>query len=197
MIRISGNPLRGCKDGERAPPVHSCGAVLWTSQQSWENRKPCTANQSQGEIPTTWKMAKIVTMLVTRNRRANALPAASWWCRSRAIRLHVPLSWCSGRCRPLPVEDRHNSRVGQVPHDTLASGEDHRALTEPEAKKDIPTQDDKPSMICVGSLSLGKKVFQAQGHSYAAEGSLLRLYMRPTFPTVARQIQHITYMLLR
>lgn len=97
MIRISGNPLRGCKDGKRSPPVHSCGAVLCTSQQSWENRKPCTANQSQGEIPTTWKMAKIVTMLVTRNRRANALPAASSWCRSRAIRLHAP--------RPDAVED--------------------------------------------------------------------------------------------
>ena len=63
----------------------------------------------------------------------------------------------------LPVEDRYNARVGQVPYDTQAPSRDKRAFTDLESGKDIPTQGDKPSTGCVGSLSLAKEVFQAQG----------------------------------
>lgn len=36
-------------------------------------------------------------------------------------------------------------------------------LIETETEKDIPTQVDKPATGCVGSLSLGEEVVQAQG----------------------------------
>lgn len=44
--------------------------------------------------------------------------------------------------RALPVEDRHNTGVGQVPYDACASRRDKGTFTEPETSKDIPTQGD-------------------------------------------------------
>ena len=35
-------------------------------------------------------------------------------------------------------------------------------LTESEIEKDVPIQGDKPCIVCVGTLSLGKEVFQAK-----------------------------------
>lgn len=43
------------------------------------------------------------------------------------------------RC-PLPVEDRYNRRVGQVPHDEHALSRDKRMFLKPEAGKDSHTR---------------------------------------------------------
>ena len=41
---------------------------------------------------------------------------------------------------------------------THTQGRDKKAFIEPETGKDVPTQGDKPSTGCVGSLSLGEEV---------------------------------------
>ena len=139
MIRTSGNPLRGCRDGRRSPPVHSCGAVLCTSHQSRENRNSPAQLTNPGGESHYMEDGKDSHNAGHQEQRSK---------RSACCLLVVPKQGNSPTCTPVlmqwrtpspPREDGHNSRVGQVPHDTLASGEDQGALTEPETRKDIPT----------------------------------------------------------
>lgn len=64
---------------------------------------------------------------------------------------------------PLSMEDRHNSRVGQVLYDAHVSSKDAGVLLEPKTGKDVPPQGGKPGTGSVGSLTLREGAFQAQG----------------------------------
>ena len=53
--------------------------------------------------------------------------------------------------------------VGQVPCAAHTLSEHERIFTEPKTREDMQIQDAKYSVVGVGFLSLGDKVFQAQG----------------------------------
>ena len=62
----------------------------------------------------------------------------------------------------LPIEDIHNSGVDQMPYSTHHSSKETGELF-PKTEKHVPPQGGKTGAGCMGSLSLAKGVFQAQG----------------------------------
>ena len=84
------------------------------------NRMPCTGDQCQ-RIPTIWRIAKIITMLATRNWSPNSF--CPLYLSIQVTKEHsytldgkmLLLTHWGGRVRPLPIIDISTSWLAGVP----------------------------------------------------------------------------------
>lgn len=78
------------------------------------------------------------------------------------------------------MKDRHSSGVGMVTRDHILK-QNKRILTELEAVKHIPAQDNKPNTGFVAFLFLDKEVSQTPGPSLSSQMSGRKIVFETAF----------------